>query len=1114
MSPRLFLVVAAVAAFTAQTPARPSVVREDAYRASNVGVALLEQFNYSAAADKFRDALRIDPGLALARVNLAIALLYAPDLDGAEREATEAARLLSNDPHPPYVLGLAQRARGGREAQARTAFERVLQIDPHDVGAQINLGQLDLQQQRYDAAVEHFRAALAEEPFSVTAMYNLGLALTRAGRRDEGLKAMERSQAMRAGGYGIIFSANYLEQGRYAEAIASTGAEPDLVDRTTPNLTYAPAPLAAGLQPSADPAVTLIDYDGDFDVLVVSPSGGLRLLRNDGRTFVDVTAAAGLAPDAVAGSVGAVAGDYDNDGRDDVLLLRKGGGILYHNNGKGTFSRASAAALPPFAGVPASAALVDFDHDGDLDVVIGGDAPLQMIRNNGNGTFTDITAQSGVGTISGVVAIVPTDYDNHRDVDLLVVRRDGPPALFRNLRDGTFRDVAAEVGLRVEGRIVSVAAADVNKDDFPDFFFGRAGAPGVFALSDGRGRFTISAAPAASADATAAQLLDYDNDGLVDLLTWSASGPHLLRNVGGSWNDVTSTAFPTSTGSRLPAIASARALATADLHGDGGTDLIVGETTGAVNVWRSSGQARHPAVRVRLTGRASNRDGVGSKIDIRAGSLRQRIETAAAMPSFRPADVRFGLGSRSRADVVRVLWPSGILQAETSVTSPLIITELDRKPSSCPFLYTWNGRRFEFITDFMGGGEMGYWEAPGRRNVPDSDEYVRIEGDRLAPKNGRYELRVTNELEEAVFLDRVQLVAVSHPADIEVFPNEGMTDPPKPFRLFAVRGLAPPARAVDDHGHDVTARIAKRDRVYPDDFELSAFRGYAMAHTLTLTLTATGPGSCSSRDLSPTRVLLLTGWTDYAFSSDNVAAHQAGLSLQPPRLEIKDDRGNWRTKVEDIGIPVGRPQTIPIELDASVCDVRIVTNMRIYWDQILVGTTASLDGITVDRLEPASAALRWRGFSAEVPDGREPATYDYDLVTSESPWKVMPGHYTAEGDVLPLVAAVDDRFVVSRPGDEVAVSFDASRTSPLQSGWKQTFLLFADGFSKEMDVNSASPDRVEPLPFHGMTKYPYSWPEHYPGTGIFEEYRSRYNTRIVAAPVPSIDQPRKHADTK
>ncbi len=94
----------------------------------------------------------------------------------------------------------------------------------------------------------------------------------------------------------------------------------------------------------------------------------------------------------------------------------------------------------------------------------------------------------------------------------------------------------------------------------------------------------------------------------------------------------------------------------------------------------------------------------------------------------------------------------------------LKIEELDRKPSSCPYLYTWNGERFEFITDFLGGGEMGYWLAPGARNTPDPDEYVRIAGDRLRVRDGRYELRVTNELEESLFLDRVQLVAVAHPA--------------------------------------------------------------------------------------------------------------------------------------------------------------------------------------------------------------------------------------------------------------------------------------------------------------------------------------------------------------
>ena len=112
------------------------------------------------------------------------------------------------------------------------------------------------------------------------------------------------------------------------------------------------------------------------------------------------------------------------------------------------------------------------------------------------------------------------------------------------------------------------------------------------------------------------------------------------------------------------------------------------------------------------------------------------------------------------------------------------VTESIAYPSSCPYLYAWNGKQFEFITDFMGGGEMGYLESPGRYNIPDPVEYVRMRSDQLKAKDGRYELRVTNELEEAMFVDRLQLLVVTHPSGTRGLSNEGMSDPPKRFQLF------------------------------------------------------------------------------------------------------------------------------------------------------------------------------------------------------------------------------------------------------------------------------------------------------------------------------------------
>ena len=184
-------------------------------------------------------------------------------------------------------------------------------------------------------------------------------------------------------------------------------------------------------------------------------------------------------------------------------------------------------------------------------------------------------------------------------------------------------------------------------------------------------------------------------------------------------------------------------------------------------------------------------------------------------------------------------------------------------------------------------------------------------------------------------------------------------------------------------------------------------------------------------------------------------------------------------------------------------EVRIVTNMRIYWDQILVANRAPLDDRRTISIDPLVATLHARGFSAPVrPDGKEPETYDYARVTPTSPWKTMSGDYTREGDVVGLLTRADDMFVVAKPGDEIVLEFDAASLAPLPDGWTRTFLLLADGFSKEMDINSASPDAVEPLPFHRMRRYPYAAPEHYPDTAEYRRYRETYNTRTVVKTIP------------
>jgi tetratricopeptide (TPR) repeat protein len=1075
--------------------------REEAYRANNIGVALLEQFKHKEAADAFKRALQLEPGMALARINLGIALFNLPDLPAAQKELRAAAALAPAAPQPQYLLGLLAKTQN-RSEEAIASFQKVLRIDGNDVGANVNLGQLYAQQRKYAEAITVLRTAVAAEPYNATALYNLGTSLLRAGQRDEGQKVITQFQELRQRGTGTTLGTNYLEQGRYAEAIASTGAEPELVDKHTPEVLFTDATatmLPAATTPEtgeqSENTAVLFDYDLDGDLDLFDAAGTRqRLSRNDSGKFTNITAQAGvLAKPVTAAGTAVIAGDYDNDTRPDLFVLRSGTSTLYHNDGSGSFSDVTTAAkIPPSPQRATSAAFADVDHDGDLDILIAGEGCL-LLRNNGDRTFSDQTAAAKLADKISARSIVPTDFDNRRDIDLLVAGTD-KISLWRNMRDGTFRDVANDVGLstsELKGA-TTVAAGDVNKDSFTDFYFSN-GSSGYFAISNGKERFQLIRA---AGDSDAAQFIDYDNDGLLDLVSIAHAKLRVLRNTGDAWIDVSDKTTPGIAGRT-------RMLASGDLDGDGDTDIVFGGP--GLKIARNDGGSSNRSLRVNLAGRVSNRSGVGAKVEVRAGSLAQKLETYSAAPAPAPADIVFGLGKRVTIDAVRVLWPAGILQAETEFTSAagpaksaltLSLTELDRKPSSCPYLYTWNGERFEFITDFMGGGEMGHLDAPGIFNTPDPDEYVRIRGDQLRERDGRYELRVTNELEEALFVDRLQLIAIAHAPGVAVYPNEGLTVPPQPYKIYAARNARSPLSAIDEHGHDVLPRITRLDREYPDDFQLQPIRGYAGNHELTLNL---GP------DL-PARgaLLLLTGWTDYAWSSDNLAASQSGKSLQLPALQVKDKRGRWQTVIENVGIPVGRPQTVVVDLSGKFLsasrEVRIVTNMRIYWDQIRIAMSGGNAGSQLTRLDPSVANLLWRGFSLEhSPDGRQPMGYDYKRVSFTSPWKVMTGRYTREGDVRELLLESDDMFVISKPGDELILSFAADKLPSLPQGWTRTFLLYAVGFSKEMDVNSASPDQVGPLPFHAMSKYPYTWPERYPLTEKRRRYMEKYNTRIVTS---------------
>ncbi len=1121
------------------------------------GVALLEQFRFVDAAAEFQRVVELTPDAAAAHVNLGIAWFHERDFAAARASFLKARDLDPESPHAHYNLGLIEKLEGNTEA-ALAAFGQVIRMDPNDSMGWYYLGSLNATAGRLEEAERALRRAIQLTPEHESAHFSLGNVLIRAGRREEGRARLQRFQEIKETFAGTSVSAGlqYTELGPYAEAVEPAPASlyqesrddrqeapeagpvsfreatadwglsgleplplPELAAEVLPG-DYSPDWAARHLLSDLGSGVAFRDLNADgLPELVFVRSGSVLVFRNTGNGFETWTGAGVGVRNAVSVSLG----DVDLDGAPDLFVAAAGPNALYLNRG-GRFERSEAA----FGnGVSVGATLADFDHDGDLDILVANYAPASLgafdgpvpvpdgipgaenhlFRNNRDGTFTDVAPQTRTtgGANRSLMAIF-SDWDDDRDVDFLVVNDGAPVQVFSNDRVGTFTEVSEEWGVETAGRMRGAASGDFDRDGRFDLVLTAEGsALNMLLRRTGAGFAPDTVSPlflgaGAPGSRYGVSLLDVDRDMDLDLL--------LVANEPGAM-----LALHTNTprgfvragdlDAALEAGEEARALALADVDADGDLDAVAGTNRGRLVAFRNESEGAGNWMAVLPAGLRSNADGIGTKIEVRAQAVSQRreVRTTSGYLSQDDLPVHFGLGGATASDYVRFLWPGGVKQIELDLPAAAVtsVEELNRKGTSCPVLYAWDGERIRFVTDFLGGSALGNFLAPGVFNTPDTTEVVKLESFPPVPRDGHFELRWVNQLEEVIFYDRAALWIADHPEDRDIFPDERlMPGPPYPEPgLVAVRNRRPPSEARsagrDGEARDRTAELQRVDRTYVEDFPLLPFKGYAEEHTLTLRFDDVRDGV--------DHVLLLHGWVDYADSSSNLAASQAGIEVMPPVLEIGDRNGNFRIAVEPMGFPAGLPKTMVVPLDgvplASGQPLRIRTNMRIYWDRVELAEKASLDDVSVVRLDPVAADLRFVGYPEPFrPAGRPPGEYRYSNRRSVDTWGAHAGAYTRYGDVRPLLVAIDDRYVIARHGDEIRLRFEADAAPAPGPGRRRAFFVFADGFGKDMDINSARPHTVGPLPFHGMPQYPY--PEGaYPDSGALAAWRAEYNTRKI-----------------
>jgi len=532
------------------------------------------------------------------------------------------------------------------------------------------------------------------------------------------------------------WQATHETPGNFLDITAASGVHFQHVASHT-SKKYLPETMGSG--------VALLDYDNDgrLDIFLVNgaplsdptPKGTIpeksgpkywnRLFhQKSGGTFEDVTEKAGL--QGAGYGMGVAAGDYDNDGFEDLYVTAYGGNKLYHNNGDGTFTDVTSQAGAGGSGWSTGAAWVDLDNDGLLDLVVlrylqwdfddiwcgehkegfraychpdtfRAIAPL-VYHNDGHGHFTEFGQKTGLAIPGKGLGIAIADYDGDGHIDLFVANDSMPEFLFHNKGDGTFEEkgLLAQVAVDEDGRTyagMGVDFEDFDNDGRPDLVVDNL-ANQMYAVyqNAGDGTFTYTTRGSGMGRLSmlhsgwGLRLIDYDNDGWKDLLiaqghdldTIDLTNPQLhyrepmllARNTGHGFVDVSA-----ASGSIFHEAWAGRGLATGDIDNDGRIDAVVSTNDGPAHVIRNDTKTDNHWLTLKLVGHKSNRDAVGATVKIvtSRGAQYATVTTASSYLSSSDKRVHFGLGADAAARTLEIRWPSGIRQVLKDVQADRIL---------------------------------------------------------------------------------------------------------------------------------------------------------------------------------------------------------------------------------------------------------------------------------------------------------------------------------------------------------------------------------------------------------------------------------------------------------
>ncbi len=1037
---------------------------------NNRGVALMGYFDYAGAREVFAQVVEQAPGWHQAQVNLAIATLNRQQ----PQDETLALQILQQvlDVEPShvranYVAGLL-RLYLGEFDQGSAHFEQVLAQDADDAYAHYYLGQIQAQQGQLTPALDRFEQAIALQPYLSSSYYGAALALRRLDRADEARELLGTYQRLEDNPRARLAEFKYTRMGPKANALASGQSARPLPALPDGELFASAEQLLAGDASNGYLSTADIDGDGTQDLFLAGPDGSRVLLAGpSGYAPVETHPLAGIKQVRAA-----LWGDIDNDGNTDVYLCRDGGNLLWlqrvDESSSVQWELQQVDEVTDGSRPCADAGLFDADHDGDLDIfIVNANGEDVLLNNNLDGTFRRLenlpaTAPAAPETVA-LRQQLAVDLDGDRDVDIVVLNADAPHVVLANDRLWQYR---AATGFErfVQTPAVAITAGDVDTDGRVELYTRTVDGALWRWLNDADDGWVSSqiSAPAQAGPGILA-LQDFDGDGQAELFSADAAGWRVLR-LGGAQDAQVIYAAQVPGASALPLLESVPT----------GPSVMVAGTDG-LQRWRP-GPGRYPFAAFSFSGKEeqaesmrSNASGVGTRVSLRNGSHWSVTDTfdkhSGPGQSLQPLSL--GLRGAEMADYIALDWSDGVFQTELQLAAGERhqITETQRQLASCPVLFAWDGNEYRFVTDLLGVGGIGFFASPGKYNTPRPWEHVLLPEGALAAREGMFELKLTEPMEEIAYIDSLALAVHDVPPGWQMILDERMAtdaNPPSGEPVF-FRRSAPVQQALNERGEDVTEAVLHADLSAAPPGALDArFLGrLADEHVLTLTFEqplAQGPGQ---------PVLAIDGWVEYPYSQTVFAAWQADAFYQSPTLEAQRKDGEWVALLPAFGYPAGMPRGMSVALNNlpdGTRRLRLRSNLEIYWDRIrVVYSEPAPEGALTRVLGPDRVRLSQIGFPQRTNGAQRVPDYEYSKRDAYWDTRYQAGYYTRFGPVTELVMAADDALLIVGPGEEAHMQFADTLPTPA-AGFTRRYELRTHGYAKDMDMYTHTGETVGPLP--------------------------------------------------